>query len=106
MKHLLDVSGNYIKLSVTGKMEAAEVLLLRDEVLELIDRGAMAIYIEVAEVSYVDNVFMEALLVIHKRLNVKNGKFVFDILDNDKRKYSKYADKWQNIETNKEDIMV
>ncbi|SMD12225.1 STAS domain-containing protein [Sporomusa malonica] len=76
MKHSLTISGNHVNVSLDGKIYAHDAGIVRDELLEVIDRGATDIRFDLSKLSYIDSSGLGVLVTVHKRTVEKNGKLV------------------------------
>lgn len=76
MNHSITVSGNHVRVFLTGKIYSQDASILRDELLEQIDRGATEISIDLSELNYIDSTGLGVLITIHKRIKEKDGKIV------------------------------
>jgi anti-sigma B factor antagonist len=77
MKHLLKVSGNQVKVVLIGKIFAHDAGILREELLEAIERGATDISMDLTQLAYIDSSGLGVLVTVHKRTGEKNGRVVF-----------------------------
>jgi len=76
MNHSIKVSGNCITVALTGKIYSQDAAVVRDELLEEIDRGVINISIDLSELTYIDSTGLGVLVTLHKRTKEKNGKLV------------------------------
>lgn len=76
MKHSLVVNGNAARVALTGKIYSKDAGLVRDAVLEQIDRGVTEVFIDLAEITYIDSTGLGVLITINKRTKEKNGKLI------------------------------
>lgn len=76
MKHLIKVSEHYVNVILNGKLYAHEAGLLRDELVEEIERGATEVRIDLSDVSYIDSSGLGVLITVHKMMKEKNGTSV------------------------------
>lgn len=76
MNHSITVSGNHVRVFLTGKIYSQDASILRDELLEQIDRGATEMSIDLSELNYIDSTGLGVLITIHKRIKEKDGKIV------------------------------
>ncbi len=76
MNHSVKVSGNCITVALTGKIYSQDAAVVRDELLEEIDRGVINISIDLSELTYIDSTGLGVLVTLHKRTKEKNGKLI------------------------------
>lgn len=76
MNHSIKVSGNCVTVVLTGKIYSQDAAVVRDELLEEIDRGVINISIGLSELTYIDSTGLGVLVTLHKRTKEKGGKMV------------------------------
>jgi len=76
MKHLVKVSENQATVYLTDKIYVHDASLLRDDLLEIIDRGIVDVRMDLSGLSYIDSSGLGTLVTINKRTKEKNGKLV------------------------------
>lgn len=76
MKHSIKVSGSHVSVALTGKIYAHDAGVIRDELIDLIDRGTTDINIDLSELDYIDSSGLGVLVTVHKRTKEKNGGLV------------------------------
>ncbi|EHQ90869.1 STAS domain-containing protein [Desulfosporosinus youngiae] len=76
MKHSIKVNGNQATVFLADKLYVRDASLLRDDVLEIIDRGVTNIRIDLSGLSYIDSSGLGTLVTINKRTKEKNGRLV------------------------------
>ena len=76
MKHSVKVNGNQAMVYLKDKFYVHDASLLRDDLLEIIDRGIVDVRMDLSELSYIDSSGLGTLVTINKRTKEKNGKLV------------------------------
>ena len=76
MEHVFKVSGNHVSATLSGKVYAHDAGIIRDELLTEIDKGAVNINIDLAEVNYIDSTGLGVLVTVHKRTKEHDGRLV------------------------------
>lgn len=76
MGHSLKINGNHARVSLTDKIYAQEAGIVRNLIIDQIERGVTEIVFDLAEVSYIDSAGLGVLVTIHKRTQEKNGRLV------------------------------
>jgi len=76
MKHSIQFSGKQAKAALTGKIYAHDAGLVRDELIDGIERGAAEVRIDLSDVAYIDSTGLGVLVTIHKRTKERNGHLV------------------------------
>lgn len=78
MEHLLTIKDNHATVTIDGKVYAHDAGILRDELLEAIDRGVTDISMDLSRLEYIDSSGLGVLVTVHKRTLDKNGKLVMN----------------------------
>lgn len=78
MKHLLTVSGSHATVSLDGKIYAHDAGIIRDELLEAIERGVIDMSMDLSRLEYIDSSGLGVLVTVHKRIQDKNGNFILN----------------------------
>lgn len=76
MKHSIKVQGNQALIFLTDKIYVHDAALLREEVLEVIERGVTDIRIDLSGLTYIDSSGLGTLVKINKTTKEKNGRLV------------------------------
>lgn len=76
MKHSVKVNGNQVMVYLTDKFYVHDASLLRDDLLEIIDRGIVDVRMDLSGLTYIDSSGLGTLVTINKRTKEKNGKLV------------------------------
>lgn len=76
MKHSIKVSGNQATVFLMDKIYVHDASLLRDDLLEIIDRGIIDVRMDLSGLTYIDSSGLGTLVTINKRTKEKNGKLV------------------------------
>lgn len=76
MTHSLTVNGNRINVALNGKIYAHDAGILRDELIEELERGATDICMDLSGLTYIDSSGLGVLVTMHKRTLEKNGRLV------------------------------
>lgn len=74
MKHMLAISGSHATVSFDGKIYAHDAGIVRDELLEAIERGVTDISMDLSRLDYIDSSGLGVLVTVHKRTLDKNGR--------------------------------
>ncbi|MBP2626987.1 MAG: anti-anti-sigma factor [Firmicutes bacterium] len=74
MNHTIKVSGKSVTAILTGKIYSQDAAVVRDELLEEVERGATEVSIDLSELTYIDSTGLGVLVTLHKRTKEKNGK--------------------------------
>lgn len=76
MKHSIKVSGNQATIFLYDKIYVSHASLLRDDLLEIIDRGVIGLRMDLSGLTYIDSSGLGTLVTINKRVKEKNGRLV------------------------------
>lgn len=76
MKHSITVIGNQATVYVKDKIYVHDASLLRDDMLEILDRGILEVRIDLSGLEYIDSSGLGTLVTINKRIKEKNGSLV------------------------------
>lgn len=76
MDHTIEVKGSHVTAFLAGKVYSQDASVVRDELLEQIDKGLTDVSIDMSKVTYIDSTGLGVLITIHKRTKEKNGKIV------------------------------
>jgi len=76
MKHSIKVSGNQATVFLMDKIYVHDASLLRDDLLEIIDKGIVDVRMDLSGLIYIDSSGLGTLVTINKRTKEKNGKLV------------------------------
>ncbi|MBP1764306.1 MAG: anti-anti-sigma factor [Firmicutes bacterium] len=76
MKHSLSVNGNQATVIVNGKIYAHDAGILRDDVLDAIEKGIKFIRMNLVDTTYIDSSGLGVLVTIHKLSKEKEGGLV------------------------------
>lgn len=76
MKHLLSVNGNHAAVSLAGKIYAHDAGIIRDQLLEAMEKGVKEITINLAGLDYIDSSGLGVLVTVHKRTLEMNGRLI------------------------------
>lgn len=76
MKHSIKVSGNHATVFLKDKIYVHDASLLRDDLIEITDRGVTDIRIDLSGLTYIDSSGLGTLVTINKRIKEKNGRLV------------------------------
>lgn len=76
MKHSIKINENHATITLTEKVYVHDASLLRDDLIEMINRGITDMWIDLSELSYIDSSGLGTLVTINKRIQEKNGKLV------------------------------
>lgn len=78
MKHSIQVSGNQAIVFLTDKIYAHEALVLRDNLINILDQGVTEIRMDVSELAYIDSSGFKTLVKTNKRIKEVNGVFILE----------------------------
>lgn len=78
MTHTIKVSGDHATVFLMDKIYVRDASLLRDELLEIMDKGVMNIRIDLSGLTYIDSSGLGTLVTINKRTKEKNGSLVLN----------------------------
>jgi len=76
MKHSIKVNGNNVTVFLTDKIYVHDASLLREDLIDIIDRGVTNVRVDLSELTYIDSSGLGTLVTINKRTKEKNGKLV------------------------------
>jgi len=74
MNYSIKANGNYVTAVLTGKIYSQDAAVIRDELLEEVEKGAIDIDLDLSELTYIDSTGLGVLVTLHKRTKEKNGK--------------------------------
>lgn len=76
MEHSIKVIGNQVRTALAGKIYAHDAGVVRDKLIEKIERGATDVMMDLSDVAYIDSSGLGVLVTVHKRTNAVNGRLV------------------------------
>lgn len=76
MKYSIKVSGNQVTVFLNDEIYVRDAMLLRCDLLEMIDQGILDVRMDFSGLFYIDKSVFGTLVTINKRLKEKNGSFV------------------------------
>lgn len=76
MKYSIKVSGNQVTVFLNDEIYVHDAMLLRCDLLEMIDQGILDVRMDLSGLFYIDKSVFGTLVMINKRLKEKNGSFV------------------------------
>jgi anti-sigma B factor antagonist len=76
MKHSIKILGNHATVFLNDKIYVSDASLLRDDLLEIIDKGVVDLRMDLSGLTYIDSSGLGTLVTINKRAKEKNGKLV------------------------------
>ena len=76
MKHLIKICGNQAIVYLTDKLYVRDVLLMRADLLEIIDQGVTEVTIDLSRLVYIHSSGLGTLVMINKQTKEKNGSLV------------------------------
>ena len=76
MKDRINVDGKQSSISLKGKIYAHDAGIIRDQLLDEIERGAKVVQIDLSETAYIDSSGLGVLVSIHKRTQAVQGRLI------------------------------
>jgi anti-sigma B factor antagonist len=76
MKHSITVSGNQATVLLKDKIYVNDASLLRDDLLEIMEKGVTDLRLDLSELNYIDSSGLGTLVTINKRTREKKGRLV------------------------------
>ena len=76
MKHSINDCGTHVVVFLKDKLYLSDALLLRFELLEMIDSGVRDLRVDLSELTYFDSSGLGTFMIINRRAREKNGRLV------------------------------
>lgn len=74
MDQSFTVTGNQVKMALTGKIYAHEAGDIRDALIEKIEQGAINVHMDLSRVTYIDSSGLGVLVTVHKHTKALDGR--------------------------------
>jgi len=76
MENEIKVNEHQVYVRLAGKMYAHDAGVIRDNLIEKIEQGAVEIRMDLSSVLYIDSSGLGVLVTVYKRMKEINGRFV------------------------------